>query len=1142
MALFFYACSFLAISLKTRLIRRRAILLLLLPLIFSSSVFSNCIVSCRTSLNLSIGPSGFSVLTPGVLLVDPTCDPANFTVQIIDNFGMNLGDTIFCHQVGETIDAHVIETATGNSCNTSITIFDNLNPQITCSDTTMFCGQNFSPDIIGYPSVFDNCTDLTVSNLSYVDIPTNFSCLYIENGDTLNAKIDRRWTAYDENGNQGVCIQTIRLKKSFLSDVQLPPNHDGNQLPPIDCMDDPNDLNITGFPNIDGLALNASAFCDLAADYEDQVINICGAGYLIIRTWTLADWCMGEIDTHQQFIKVADTKAPEMICLQDFTVSTKVEDCNAIVTFPTTTATDDCSTVEITPTWQYGVGYGPFDNIPLGQYTITYTATDACGNSSSCEVIMTVADEIPPNNICKGSVQVNLGIDGTAPVPAATFDSGTYDNCSLKELMVARAGGDFNPEIVFNCEDIANSPVVVTMRAIDYYGNYNECDVYVTVMDQLPPEIECPDDITISCAADFLDASITGFPQVIDNCSLDTIFYEDQTNLNACDVGTITRTWTSIDAGGTSRQCTQLITLIDTTVLGISFPTDYTTSVCDPDLSPSVTGNPILTNDDCESIWIGFTDDTLSQAFPACFVIYRHWEIYEWCTYDAQTNTGFWEATQTIIVEDNVDPEIFVPNDTTVYSLADDCGPAYFNIHIASGSDCSNQVSITNNSIYADNNGADASGSYPPGIHIIIFEAFDNCGNSTSGQMTLTVLDGKAPTPICRSGLIFNLDQSGSITIDAAEINLASFDNCTDPDSLVLSLVPNTFTCDDVGTQLVSLIVLDQAGNSAVCETSVTIQDNLGNCPSGTISGNIQFWANGNGVNATALEISGASNGSVLSDLGGDYQFTDLPLNQNYSVEVFKSGNAADGISILDIVMLSRSIIGLSSMTNPYQLLAADVDRDNVLTVFDIVQMQKLILLIDTILPNSNSWRFVPEDYVFSNPLNPFADVIPEYTEINNLQSGETTAGFIGIKLGDVSGNTDVSKSVGGNSELRSIGQSDFNISNDEPLGISFRSKRNVATYGYQTTMMLEPGLEEVRVAFNHIGNNDYFYHATSGELRIMSYHPELIELSRADSVFEIMVKKGSGTNQKLNIRIKESKMVDKNARMADFDFNLSSH
>ncbi len=1138
MAFLFNTCWSNACLLRQGPLVKRTVLALFFSILFFSTSFA-CVVSCRVSLNLSIGTDGFSVVTPNILLVDNTCNPAEFRVELLDPFGFNLGDTIWCSMVGQTLTAKVIKISNGNSCTTEITIFDNLNPVIACQDTTLKCGQDYSPATLGYPTVYDNCTALSIQDLSFVDIVSDYSCGFADNGDTLNALIERRWTAVDEFGNTGTCSQFIRLKKSYLSDVILPPNLDDTQLPAIDCNADPLDLNLTGFPNIDGLALNSTNFCDLAADFSDQPLNICGAGYLILRTWTLADWCTGDVNTHVQFIKVRDTLAPIMECPQDLTISTGVNTCTATVNLPTTTATDDCSTVTINPVWEFGTGYGPFVNIPLGVYPVTYTATDACGNNSTCVVMVTVADEIPPQNICKAFLQVGLNFDGMAYVPASSFDAGTYDNCILDELLVSRDGINYSSEVIFNCDDVENSPVLVTMRAIDFFGNFNECDVQVTVVDLLPPTITCPDSITLNCTEDYMNISITGSPNVYDNCSVDTMFFSDQISLNTCNVGEVIRTWVVRDLGGVEVQCQQIITLQDTTTLTIAFPGNYSTNVCNPDLSPEITGEPIVGNLDCEFLYIGFTDDTTYQAFPACFVVYRHWEIYEWCSHDPQTDEGYWEASQILQVVDDIDPILSVPNDTTVYLFDENCGAEFFSINHASASDCSESISITNNSIFASNYGANPSGNYPVGIHLIGFEAEDNCGNKSTDSFTLTVLDGKSPSPVCKSGLIINLDSNGSVTVDPAHINNGSFDNCTDSTMLVFDLIPNVFNCEDVGVNQVELIVYDEAGNAASCFTNITIQNNPGDCPSGTILGNVNIWS-GSPVNAVEMELNGVQD---MTNINGEFSFDNLSSGQNYVLEAFKDGNDEDGISVLDIVLLSRSLIGLTPLTNPYQILAGDVDRDNGLSVFDLILMQKLILRIDSIVPNSNSWRMIPDDFVFSNPNNPFLDFIPEYHEINNLGIGNTEKGFIGVKLGDISGNADPTLSMVSN-ELINTNSSEIEDGNKDNVELIrddhiFKLRRPTRTFGFMFEIECEQYLENVSVYFaqNNLLTMDYYYNPENGLLRVVGFHHNSVLLDVSTELFKVEF-----DNQEIEVlSVKKSQMVDKHGNLLEIPVKVSN-
>jgi len=54
-----------------------------------------------------------------------------------------------------------------------------------------------------------------------------------------------------------------------------------------------------------------------------------------------------------------------------------------------------------------------------------------------------------------------------------------------------------------------------------------------------------------------------------------------------------------------------------------------------------------------------------------------------------------------------------------------------------------------------------------------------------------------------------------------AQINNGSNDNC----ALTLTLTPNTFTCANIGTNIVTLRATDTGGNSATCTATVTIKD-----------------------------------------------------------------------------------------------------------------------------------------------------------------------------------------------------------------------------------------------------------------------------------------------------------------------------
>jgi hypothetical protein len=106
---------------------------------------------------------------------------------------------------------------------------------------------------------------------------------------------------------------------------------------------------------------------------------------------------------------------------------------------------------------------------------------------------------------------------------------------------------------------------------------------------------------------------------------------------------------------------------------------------------------------------------------------------------------------------------------------------------------------------------------------------------------------------------------------------------------------------------------------------------------------------------------------------------------------------------------LSKHILGIEPLNSPYKMIAADANKSNTITTFDIVELRKLILGIYQKLPNVDSWRFVQKDHPFHLPNNPFADTeltsgsLEYYIKDPNFNNSPTAqADFVGIKVGDV--------------------------------------------------------------------------------------------------------------------------------------------
>jgi hypothetical protein len=116
-------------------------------------------------------------------------------------------------------------------------------------------------------------------------------------------------------------------------------------------------------------------------------------------------------------------------------------------------------------------------------------------------------------------------------------------------------------------------------------------------------------------------------------------------------------------------------------------------------------------------------------------------------------------------------------------------------------------------------------GNFDLGVTTFVMTATDNSGNSAECTYTVTVEDVTPPDALCQNVTV-TLDNEGNGSVSVADINNGSFDNCTAVGDLVITLTGLTnYTCNQVGTNGVTLSVTDEAGVTGTCAATVTVQD-----------------------------------------------------------------------------------------------------------------------------------------------------------------------------------------------------------------------------------------------------------------------------------------------------------------------------
>jgi len=178
-----------------------------------------------------------------------------------------------------------------------------------------------------------------------------------------------------------------------------------------------------------------------------------------------------------------------------------------------------------------------------------------------------------------------------------------------------------------------------------------------------------------------------------------------------------------------------------------------------------------------------------------------------------------------------------------------------------------------------------------------------------------------------------------------------------------------------------------------------------------------------------------------FTDTDGYYSFPDKEMYKRYEMLPIKDDDKLNGVTALDLVLLQEHLIGLRSITDPYQLIAADVNNDGRISGQDVIDMQKLLLGQRDEWRNNRSWRFVIKDYEWDDITKPWS--YQEVNVISSLDRDMMDEDWIAIKTGDLSGDARANnqKAKGRNHENWVIEISDQKVSKGDVLSIQLRGQ-----------------------------------------------------------------------------------------------------
>lgn len=539
------------------------------------------VITCPANLTVSCDENTLPPGTGSATAMD-NCD-----ASVTPTFSDLVIPSIVCSQEATILRTWTATDDCGNSatCIQTILVDDSTPPVITCPvNVTIDCAAITLS--AGTPVVMDNCDPAPA--VTFVDLTVSVgSCLQ-------EVIISRTWTATDDCGNSSTCIQTLSLTDTLPPAIICPPDAT------LECSE-------STAPNstVPGMAI-ATDSCDLipVITFSDVTVgSACPQEYTIMRTWTATDDCDNS-STCVQTISVEDNTAPVLSCPVSITV-----DCEDSTLPPATgegTAIDNCDTAPV-------VDFSDeiIEGICPQEFTVmrTWTATDACMNSSTCLQIVSVQDTTPPsfNPDCQAELEFFTSDGSDCPADAmVSLEVGDI----VGEAEMWTVGGNTIPGLNGCLFDNCGNPdslearvdsIVITgdscLRVISiHFTILNDCDslnvnlftTVVSIIDDAPPVIDCPEDMTIDCAGSS-SPDVTGMATATDNCQLVGLSSSDMVIPGECPQEmTIIRTWTADDNCGNSSTCIQTLTVIDTTPPVLICPEVTTPVECSDSGTPMV--------------------------------------------------------------------------------------------------------------------------------------------------------------------------------------------------------------------------------------------------------------------------------------------------------------------------------------------------------------------------------------------------------------------------------------------------------------------------------------------------------------------------------------------------------------------------
>jgi hypothetical protein len=572
------------------------------------------------------------------------------------------------------------------------------------------------------------------------------------------------YTSTDASGNAGTATRTVNV-------VDTTP-------PVISVLGDNPATHEYGTTYTDAGATATDASGTITVETNGEVNADVGS---YILTYVASD-ASGNTATATRTVNVVDTTPPVISVLGDNPATVEYGSTYTDAGATATDVRDGSVTVVSTSISSTTV---------MGEQTITYTATDAAGNSSTATRTINVVDTSGPviTMIGDDPVTVEYGSDYVDPGATATdLRDGTVTVITSSTSSTTKLGLNY-----------------IFYTATDSLGNETKVFRTLNVVDTTGPEITIigSNPLTVEYGSDYVDAGATA-TDLRDGVVSVTTSSTSSTEV----LGEQTITYTATDALGNTSTATRTINVVDTTGPVITILGENPVTVEWGDAYVDAGATAVDLRDGAVSVTTSSTSSSLEVGEQTI-------------TYTASDSLGnTTTATRIINVVDTVAPVITILGDNPATS---ELGANYTDAGATATDNRDGDLEVVVTS---------TSGENKLGQQFIFYTATDAAGNKTQVYRTLNIVDTIDPVFTSGNNFVVAENQTAIGTMTATDLDTLTFSIS----NVVGGDIPNAIVISSSGA-LSFVQAPDWEDRSEVYYTAtVTVSDSSGNSASTPIT------------------------------------------------------------------------------------------------------------------------------------------------------------------------------------------------------------------------------------------------------------------------------------------------------------------